>query len=334
MYEQVEKPKENKCRTVANSAAQKKSKGRQGIGLVDNRTEAVTQRKLQVNPKNMEQKMIPIQSKETHNGIQHDLKSNIKHIAERNIVQRKNAVNVIQLHLPGSYKEANADGYNPHGKTDSYNESVANYERLSASGFVSSWREKMIKHWGDKGWVTGKNIYGIRFIKEQKRGQWVDERGIQLDHAVTVANMREKLENINEKKALAAVYQNDAMKSYYHLEDENWDHVRWPKSEKLAKKKVAVNDTTVEPTVHGARKYYHDMNNIVPLTGTDNASKGDVDSAIFDWDTDFLANQREWNEMTGWVNMGVENKDIEEVDEAVSAMRETLDEYNGNWPII
>lgn len=38
MYEQVEKPKENKSRAVANSVAQKKSIGRQSFGFVDNRT--------------------------------------------------------------------------------------------------------------------------------------------------------------------------------------------------------------------------------------------------------------------------------------------------------
>ncbi len=47
MYEQVENPKENKSRAVANSVAQKKSNGKQGFGFVDNRHESITQRKLQ-----------------------------------------------------------------------------------------------------------------------------------------------------------------------------------------------------------------------------------------------------------------------------------------------
>jgi hypothetical protein len=47
MYDQVEKSKENKSRAVANSVAQKKSKVKQGFGFVDNRPEAVAQRKLQ-----------------------------------------------------------------------------------------------------------------------------------------------------------------------------------------------------------------------------------------------------------------------------------------------
>lgn len=47
MYEQVEKPKENKSRAIANYVAQKKSGGKQGIGFVDTRPEAIAQRKLQ-----------------------------------------------------------------------------------------------------------------------------------------------------------------------------------------------------------------------------------------------------------------------------------------------
>jgi hypothetical protein len=40
MYAQVDKPKENKSRAVANSVAQKKSNVKQGFGLVDNRLES------------------------------------------------------------------------------------------------------------------------------------------------------------------------------------------------------------------------------------------------------------------------------------------------------
>ncbi|MFM2485204.1 hypothetical protein [Celerinatantimonas yamalensis] len=47
MYEQVEKPKENKSSAVANSVAQKKGSVKQGFGLVDNRPESVIQRRVQ-----------------------------------------------------------------------------------------------------------------------------------------------------------------------------------------------------------------------------------------------------------------------------------------------
>ncbi len=46
MYAQVEKSRENKSRAVANSVAQKKSGGKQGFGFVDNRADAVAQRKI------------------------------------------------------------------------------------------------------------------------------------------------------------------------------------------------------------------------------------------------------------------------------------------------
>lgn len=54
MYEQVEKPKDNTAsanrrenRAVANTVAQKKNSGKQCFGFVDNRSDAVAQRKLQ-----------------------------------------------------------------------------------------------------------------------------------------------------------------------------------------------------------------------------------------------------------------------------------------------
>ena len=47
MYAQMEKPKENKSRAVANSVAQKKNNGKQGFGFADNRPEVVSPQKLQ-----------------------------------------------------------------------------------------------------------------------------------------------------------------------------------------------------------------------------------------------------------------------------------------------
>ena len=44
MYEQVEKPKENKSRAVANLVSQKKSSGKQGVGFVDNRPKTTIQK--------------------------------------------------------------------------------------------------------------------------------------------------------------------------------------------------------------------------------------------------------------------------------------------------
>jgi hypothetical protein len=46
MFAQIEKSKENKSRAVANSVVQKRSDGKQGSSFVDNRAEALVQRKL------------------------------------------------------------------------------------------------------------------------------------------------------------------------------------------------------------------------------------------------------------------------------------------------
>lgn len=46
MYKQVEKPKENKSRAVANSVTQKNGGGNIGVGFVDNRPPSVAQRKM------------------------------------------------------------------------------------------------------------------------------------------------------------------------------------------------------------------------------------------------------------------------------------------------
>lgn len=57
MYAQIEKPKENKSKEVANTVTQKKSAGKQGFGSVDNRPEAIAQRKLQEIANNSPQAM-------------------------------------------------------------------------------------------------------------------------------------------------------------------------------------------------------------------------------------------------------------------------------------
>ncbi|PHR35614.1 MAG: hypothetical protein COA38_01820 [Fluviicola sp.] len=48
MYAQVEKPKQNNSRVVANSVGQKKSNGRQGFGFVDNRQYTMTNREANI----------------------------------------------------------------------------------------------------------------------------------------------------------------------------------------------------------------------------------------------------------------------------------------------
>lgn len=79
MYAQVEKPKENKSRAVASSVAQKKSDGKQGVGFVDNRSESLTQRKIQsLTTDSISQ---PIQKKENNTGLPDDLKSGMENLS-------------------------------------------------------------------------------------------------------------------------------------------------------------------------------------------------------------------------------------------------------------
>ena len=80
MYAQVEKSKENKSRAVANSIAREKSTVKQGVGFVDNRAEAVAQRKLQgiVHDYSISQ---PIQEKGNKTGLPDNLKTGIENLS-------------------------------------------------------------------------------------------------------------------------------------------------------------------------------------------------------------------------------------------------------------
>jgi hypothetical protein len=88
MYAQVEKPKENKNRAVANSVTQKKSNAKQGIGFVDNRPETIAQKKLQgvVNNSSQGKQIAQMQSMTNVNGMP------MNHNA--GIIQRVATVNV------------------------------------------------------------------------------------------------------------------------------------------------------------------------------------------------------------------------------------------------
>ena len=71
MYEQVEKPKENKSRAAANQVTQKKSNVKQGFGFVDNRSENISQLKLQeMTHRHSVQPRQPIQKKQIDCTIQ------------------------------------------------------------------------------------------------------------------------------------------------------------------------------------------------------------------------------------------------------------------------
>lgn len=74
MYAQVEKSKENKSRAIVNSITQKKSNVKQGFGFVDNRPEAIAQRKHQEMSVKYSAQLHPILKKENKNlGLSTDL---------------------------------------------------------------------------------------------------------------------------------------------------------------------------------------------------------------------------------------------------------------------
>jgi hypothetical protein len=98
MYAQVEKQKENKNRAVANSIDQKKGNEKQGFGIVDNRPEAATQRKLQemannssqdkqtaqflaIAKSNSAQERQFVQKKENHMGLPGKLISGVENLS-------------------------------------------------------------------------------------------------------------------------------------------------------------------------------------------------------------------------------------------------------------
>lgn len=82
MYEQIEKPKENKSRAVANAVSQKRSSVKQGIGFVDNRPGAVAQQKVQMMANNhAAQQYQPIQKRENNTGLPDNLKSGIESLS-------------------------------------------------------------------------------------------------------------------------------------------------------------------------------------------------------------------------------------------------------------
>ncbi len=83
MYEQVEEPKENKSRSVANSVAQKKNNVKQSFQFVDNRPESIAQRKMK-SQANFSSSL-PIQKKENSTGLPDNLKSGIENLSDHSM---------------------------------------------------------------------------------------------------------------------------------------------------------------------------------------------------------------------------------------------------------
>lgn len=146
MYEQVEKSKENKSKSIANSVDLKKSKGKQGFGFVDNRPEAVAQRKLKEAAGNIPQS-IQIQLKSFPNITNNNPKATqtILPSRDRTPVQRRFKVG--------------GDTYTKSGAniTKKLLESVVS--KLEADGNTLGWGWKgKLKEWaGDNKWVPNED---------------------------------------------------------------------------------------------------------------------------------------------------------------------------------
>ena len=79
MYEQVEKPKNNKSRSVTNSTVQTKSNGKHGLEFVDQGPKSTAQRKMQSQDNYFSS--LPIQKKANNTGLPDNLKSGIEHLS-------------------------------------------------------------------------------------------------------------------------------------------------------------------------------------------------------------------------------------------------------------
>lgn len=78
MYTQVEKSKDNKSKAVANSVGQEKTKGNEGVGFVDNRSETRAHKNIQM----MMNNYLKVKPYKT-----------LQRSADRNIIQRRITVN-------------------------------------------------------------------------------------------------------------------------------------------------------------------------------------------------------------------------------------------------
>lgn len=152
MYAQVAKPKENKSSADANSAAQKKSGRKQGIGFVDNRPEAIAQRKLQEMANNSYQvkqlkafqEMINDEPKRNKLDIEHKKSDNLP---QGPITSFSHSNSVIQRRVPRELGEDPkplailAQDYRPQGVNTPIGRTM---NRPSwQSGYRSAWLKKV-----------------------------------------------------------------------------------------------------------------------------------------------------------------------------------------------
>ncbi len=121
MYEQVEKPKENKSRAVANSVSQKKSSDKQSFGFVDNRSEAVAQRKQFANTN-------------AHEVVQRKLNDLIH--SDSKIIQRYKKYGADEAYPEGSVKASKTEIFNWLNGAASWSNGATNWCLVGGSAHV------------------------------------------------------------------------------------------------------------------------------------------------------------------------------------------------------
>lgn len=113
MYGQVEKPNENKNRAVANTVAQKKDNAKKGFGFLNNRPEAVEERKRQdiANKKTQLEQVKPLTTKShTENKLPKQIQYGAPPIQYLFLTQAKREIEEDQRTLKAEYFKAQEDG--------------------------------------------------------------------------------------------------------------------------------------------------------------------------------------------------------------------------------
>jgi hypothetical protein len=154
MYEQVEKSKENRGKSVANSIAQKKSNVKQDFGFVDNRFGSVTQRKLELGFDNS-----PMQYVKKNGKQQAGMPAKSKHgTKEKQQSKAQRAFNAFQSYRSDFFSSNNVtvgqvnqyfiegNKLHGHGSSSGGKDSGENQAtKDDANNFVGWWRKKYDK---------------------------------------------------------------------------------------------------------------------------------------------------------------------------------------------
>ncbi|MEL0635659.1 hypothetical protein V6259_02605 [Marinomonas sp. TI.3.20] len=215
MYKQVEKTKENKSRAVANLITQKKRNVKQCFGFMDNRPEAIAQRKFQ-------------SITNSHSGYKY--------------IQKKPCDPVAQLKLPQYGEPDTKEYYEPINKS----KSVA-YSGGRPANFSTLFKLKMVQNeWGGS-YNQSTDMWHV--VTSGESQVVLPTNAIQIDHVEPWVNIEADL-----KKDPSTIVNSSNLSKFQNDGLITPDHKNY--------------------SVYAARKYYHDVGNLKPMAGSENASKG------------------------------------------------------------